>query len=192
MSSGPSAKNEVKEALDLVRLGGLGVRVIRSSYLADSGSAWQSPGHSPCVPELLLLDEPMSNLDAQLREEMHIELRAHPKASRHHDDPCHARPGRGDDHERSHCGDASRQDRAVEHAFRCVRKAGHAFCLHLSWQDEHARRAKWCVATRAARKWIGRPERRSQCRTKGRDRAGFRACVPASGKAPAYGRSTRA
>jgi putative spermidine/putrescine transport system ATP-binding protein len=27
-------------------------------------------------PELLLLDEPMSNLDAQLREEMHIELRA--------------------------------------------------------------------------------------------------------------------
>jgi putative spermidine/putrescine transport system ATP-binding protein len=27
-------------------------------------------------PELLLLDEPMSNLDAKLREEMHIELRA--------------------------------------------------------------------------------------------------------------------
>ena len=28
------------------------------------------------APELLLLDEPMSNLDAKLREEMHIELRA--------------------------------------------------------------------------------------------------------------------
>ncbi|VVN66877.1 ABC transporter ATP-binding protein [Pseudomonas fluorescens] len=65
----------IDEALDLVRLGGLGERYPK----ALSGGQRQRVAIARALairPNLLLLDEPMSNLDAKLREEMHIELRA--------------------------------------------------------------------------------------------------------------------
>jgi putative spermidine/putrescine transport system ATP-binding protein len=65
----------VAEALDLVRLSGLGGRYPKEL----SGGQRQRVAIARALamrPELLLLDEPMSNLDAKLREEMHIELRA--------------------------------------------------------------------------------------------------------------------
>ena len=65
----------IAEALDLVRLGGLGERYPK----ALSGGQRQRVAIARALairPNLLLLDEPMSNLDAKLREEMHIELRA--------------------------------------------------------------------------------------------------------------------
>lgn len=65
----------VNEALDLVRLTGLGERYPK----ALSGGQRQRVAIARALairPNLLLLDEPMSNLDAKLREEMHIELRA--------------------------------------------------------------------------------------------------------------------
>ncbi len=65
----------VEEALALVRLGGLGERYPK----ALSGGQRQRVAIARALairPDLLLLDEPMSNLDAKLREEMHIELRA--------------------------------------------------------------------------------------------------------------------
>jgi putative spermidine/putrescine transport system ATP-binding protein len=65
----------VAEALELVRLGGLGARYPKEL----SGGQRQRVAIARAIamqPALLLLDEPMSNLDAQLREEMHIELRA--------------------------------------------------------------------------------------------------------------------
>ncbi|MBD8616599.1 ABC transporter ATP-binding protein [Pseudomonas putida] len=65
----------VAEALELVRLGGLGERYPK----ALSGGQRQRVAIARALairPNLLLLDEPMSNLDAKLREEMHIELRA--------------------------------------------------------------------------------------------------------------------
>ena len=48
---------------------------IRASSRAASSSAWRSRARSIVEPETLLLDEPLSNLDANLREEMRFEVR---------------------------------------------------------------------------------------------------------------------
>jgi putative spermidine/putrescine transport system ATP-binding protein len=70
----PERERRVAEALELVHLGGLGQRYPR----ALSGGQQQRVALARALvirPDLLLLDEPLSNLDAKLREEMQIELR---------------------------------------------------------------------------------------------------------------------
>jgi putative spermidine/putrescine transport system ATP-binding protein len=65
----------IAEALELVHLSGLDGRYPKEL----SGGQRQRVAIARAIamqPALLLLDEPMSNLDAKLREEMHIELRA--------------------------------------------------------------------------------------------------------------------
>ncbi|MBJ7262583.1 MAG: ABC transporter ATP-binding protein [Burkholderiaceae bacterium] len=67
-------KRRINESLELVRLGGLGERYPRNL----SGGQRQRVAIARALairPKVLLLDEPMSNLDAKLREEMHVELR---------------------------------------------------------------------------------------------------------------------
>ena len=68
-------KAEVAAVLDLVQLGSLATR-----YPAElSGGQQQRVALARALatkPSLLLLDEPLSNLDASLREEMRFELRA--------------------------------------------------------------------------------------------------------------------
>jgi len=73
---GRSARaDRIAETLDLVRLSGLGDRYPKQL----SGGQRQRVAIARALairPNVLLLDEPMSNLDAKLREEMHVELRA--------------------------------------------------------------------------------------------------------------------
>ena len=53
-------------------------------------------------PKIFLFDEPLSNLDAELRVEMRAELGGAASALADDNDLRHARPGRGDDHGRPH------------------------------------------------------------------------------------------
>jgi len=53
-------------------------------------------------PRLFLLDEPLSNLDAQLRTEMRSELKKTASKPSYHHDLCHPRSGRGHDAFRPH------------------------------------------------------------------------------------------
>lgn len=71
---GPQVRSKVKEALQLVRLDGFADRY--PSQL--SGGQQQRVAFARALvyePDVLLLDEPLSNLDAALREEMRLELK---------------------------------------------------------------------------------------------------------------------
>jgi len=68
-------QDRIDEALSMVRLSGLEDRYPREL----SGGQRQRVAIARALairPKVLLLDEPMSNLDAKLRSEMHVELRA--------------------------------------------------------------------------------------------------------------------
>ena len=73
-ASGREVRERVGRVLDLVGLGALG----RRSPSQLSGGQQQRVALARCIvmePKLLLFDEPLSNLDAKLREQMRLEIR---------------------------------------------------------------------------------------------------------------------
>ena len=72
-------------------------------------------------PQVFLMDEPLSNLDAKLRVQMRAEISRIQRQLGGHDDVRHARPGRGDDDGRPRRGDAQGRAAAVRRAAaRCT------------------------------------------------------------------------
>jgi putative spermidine/putrescine transport system ATP-binding protein len=72
--TGPELERRVTDALAMVRLGSFGSRYPRQL----SGGQQQRVAIARAIaprPRVLLFDEPLSNLDAQLRDEMQIELK---------------------------------------------------------------------------------------------------------------------
>ncbi len=67
-------------------------------------------------PRLILLDEPLSNLDAKLREEMRVELKKLIKKVEHQRALCHARSGRSFYDRRCRYRYGRRQDSSVRRA----------------------------------------------------------------------------
>ena len=93
-------------------------------------------------PALFLFDEPLSNLDAELRVQMRCRTCRALQPSRHDDDLCDPRPGRGNDHGDAHCGVVGRQSRTARHAGRTLHPSAEHFCRHLHRlaEDEHDHR----------------------------------------------------
>ena len=89
--------------------------------------------------KIVLLDEPLSNLDAQLRIAMRDELARAAASPGLHRDLCDARPGGGVRPVGPHHRDARRPDRAAGHAGRNPRRAAHAVRRELPRHDEHPR-----------------------------------------------------
>ena len=70
-------------------------RAIPASSRAASSSAWPWRARSCSNPDILLLDEPLSNLDAKIRVQVRGGDPAAPAGARHHHHLRHARPGGG-------------------------------------------------------------------------------------------------
>ena len=84
-------------------------------------------------PSLLLLDEPMSNLDASVRSRLRSELKLIQREFGQNDSLRHSRPDRGHDHGRSYRCDAGRSDRTVRHAGGGLPHAAQPVCGPISW-----------------------------------------------------------
>ena len=123
---GAEIRRQVDEILDVVQLGAL-----RDRYPAElSGGQQQRVALARSIvvkPALLLLDEPLSNLDANLREEMRFEIRRLHDEFKIDDGVRDARPGRGDGDVRPHRRHEPGPDRADRRAVRAVRAPKHAF-----------------------------------------------------------------
>ena len=115
-------------------------------------------------PQAFLMDEPLSNLDAQLRIQTRLELIQLHAAARDHDHVRHARPGRGDDDGPPDRRDEPRRPAADRHAAGRLPPAGQRVRRDVprGAADEHDRRR-----ARVGRRRLALPRRRtSTCRSR--------------------------
>ncbi len=92
-------------------------------------------------PQVFLMDEPLSNLDAKLRVQMRADIAQLQKELQIDDRLRHPRPGRGDDDGRPRRGDEQRRPATGRRAAAAVRPAGEPVRrrLHRHAADEPAR-----------------------------------------------------
>ena len=137
-------------------------------------------------PDVILMDEPLSNLDALLRLEMRAELKGVLACQQDHDDLRHPRPGRGDVAGRPDLGDERRADRAGGEPGRGLPQSRGALRrqLHRQPADEFpsgpARSANggWSVAGIGAAGTGGRRQARIRDPARGSDGLARRASWP--------------
>ena len=144
-------ERRVREAAARVGLADAARRAARRSCRAASSSASRSRARSSGTPTVYLMDEPLSNLDAQLRLQTRTELKQPASRARHDDDLRHARSGRSDDARRPHRHHAARRDRPGGLAARALPRAGQHVRRDLSRQpaDEPADRRSTARQRRA-------------------------------------------
>lgn len=125
------SKNEIEqrvsEILGIVQLEGLEHR--RPTEL--SGGQQQRVALARCIvikPEIILLDEPLSNLDANLRVTMREEIRKISANPQPDNGLCYTRSGGSDEHVGQDRGDEQGADRADRNTYGDIRKALHALC----------------------------------------------------------------
>ena len=125
----------VAEALRMVHLDALAERYPREL----SGGQQQRVGLARAIvyrPTILLLDEPLSNLDASLREEMRLEISQVHAPARHHRGLCHPRSARGIGSLGCDRRDVSWTYRAIWHAGADLSSPGQRLHRPLRWLCE--------------------------------------------------------
>ena len=129
-----------------------------ASFPAASASASRSAAPSCASRSIFLFDEPLSNLDAELRVQMRVEINEAAPAARRDDDLRHPRPGRGDDAGRPHRRAARRRDRAGRHAARPLQPSGQSVRrrLHRLAADEFPRAAKSAASANGEMQFRGK------------------------------------